>query len=82
MIILRYRLGTRYKPRSIKIHFLKKKKLNFLYVLDRFDALISKIFFFKKIHFNTFRHEKHFEKQLHSQTGSLEQPNQKINSGL
>jgi hypothetical protein len=39
-------------------------KINFFYVLDRFDALISKIIFKnkKKYHFDAFRHEKHFEK--------------------
>jgi len=52
------------------------KNSNFLYVLNRFDALISKIIFKnKKNHFDTFRHEKHFEKQPqpqpHSQTGKF-----------
>jgi len=47
----------------------------FLYVLDRFDALISKIIFFKKkYHFDAFQNEKHFEKQPqpHSQTSPIE----------
>jgi hypothetical protein len=41
------------------------KKSNFLYVLDRFDALILKINFLKikKHHFDIFQHEKHFKKQ-------------------
>ena len=55
--------------------FLKKskfvfcKKLIFLFVLNCFDTLISKIFL-KKHYFDAFRHEKHFEKQPqpHSQT--------------
>jgi hypothetical protein len=39
-------------------------KINFFYVLDRFDALISKIVFKnKKHHFDAFWHKKHFEKQ-------------------
>jgi len=53
----------------LQITFLKK--LIFLYILDRFDALISKIIFFLKInYFDAFQYEKHFEKQPqpHSQT--------------
>jgi hypothetical protein len=44
----------------------------FLYILDRFDALILKIIFkkIKKHHFDAFQHGKYFEKQPqpHSQT--------------
>jgi hypothetical protein len=58
------RLETRVNPhfQKIKLFLLKN---NFLYVLDRFDTLISKIIFKnkKKHHFDAFRHEKHFEKQ-------------------
>jgi hypothetical protein len=42
-----------------------------LYILDRFEALMSKLIFLKikKHHFDAFRHEKYFKKQLqpHSQ---------------
>jgi hypothetical protein len=50
------------------------KKLKKNNILDRFDLLISKMIFkkYKKYHFDTFRHEKLFEKQQqpHSQTPS------------
>ena len=49
------------------------KKSIFLYVLDRFDALILKIILkkIKKYHFDIFQHEKHFKKQSqpHFQSG-------------
>jgi hypothetical protein len=46
-------------------------KVNFFFVLDRFDALISKIIFkkLKKKHFDTFWNEK--QPQPHSQTNPL-----------
>jgi hypothetical protein len=47
-------------------------KINFLYILNRFDVLILKIIFLKKTkhYFDAFQHEKHFKKQSqpHSQT--------------
>jgi len=53
----------RANPRFQKVHFVLLK-INFLYILDHFDALISKIIFkkLKKYYFNIFQHEKHFKK--------------------
>jgi len=70
---LKERLETRVNPCFQKNQFLFLLKIIFLYVLDRFDTLISKIIFKnKKYYFDAFRYEKHFEKQLqpHSRTSS------------
>jgi hypothetical protein len=59
---------------SKKLKMFLLKIIFYIYVLNRFDALISKIILkkMKKHHFDAFRHKKHFEKQQqpHSQTGN------------
>jgi hypothetical protein len=64
---LKERLETRVNPCFQKNQFLFLLKIIFLYVLDRFDALISKIIFKnKKYYFDAFQHEKQL--QPHSRT--------------
>ena len=52
-----------FKPCFIKIYYFLK--FLFVYILNRFDALILKIIFLKikKIFFNTFQYKKYFKKQ-------------------
>jgi hypothetical protein len=60
-----------YLETRCKLYFLK---INFLYILNCFDILISKITFFKKYiyYFNAFQYKKYFKKQprAYSQTDS------------
>jgi uncharacterized membrane protein len=50
---------------NMQKNFFLYKKINFLYVLNRFNMLILKITFkkYKKYHFNIFQHKKYFKKQ-------------------